>query len=239
MDVSTTELSQADLAVIAGNLSAATGGAAPHQALRLMRELAAAAGDGELAAAEATGEVPEGESAVVAALEAAIALAPRDPLEGMLVAQMAAVHAAAMRCLMRAAECAEHPKIEASYLRLAARLLHLFVRQAEALDRRARRMGGAREAEATDAAGEAGAGEAAAPDGAAVLEKLLADIHARRRESAEAEGDAGEGETGRTRQAQRPKPRRPAASGNSSPSRTSGRGRGGRGRRTGSGDGGA
>jgi hypothetical protein len=236
MDVSTTELSQADLAVIAGNLSAATGGAAPHQALRLMRELAAAAGDGELAAAEATGEVPEGESAVVAALEAAIALAPRDPLEGMLVAQMAAVHAAAMRCLMRAAECAEHPKIEASYLRLAARLLHLFVRQSEALDRRARRMGGTRE----DAAAEADAGEAAAPDGAAVLEKLLADIHARRRaEAAEAEGDAGDGGTGRTRQAKRPKPRRPAASRNSSPNRTSGRGRGGRGRRTGSGDGGA
>jgi hypothetical protein len=62
---------------------------------------------------------------------------PRDELEAMLAEQMAAVHAAAMRALERAAECTkDHPQIEALYLRQAARLLHLFTRQTEALDRR-------------------------------------------------------------------------------------------------------
>ena len=62
---------------------------------------------------------------------------PADALEAMLVAQMAAVHEAAQRCLVRAAEVsAEHPQIEALYLRQAARLLHLFQRQSDALDRR-------------------------------------------------------------------------------------------------------
>ncbi len=62
--------------------------------------------------------------------------APADALEAMLAEQMAAVHAAALRALDRAAECREHPQIEALHLRQAARLMHLFVRQAEALDRR-------------------------------------------------------------------------------------------------------
>jgi hypothetical protein len=60
---------------------------------------------------------------------------PRDELEAMLAEQMAAVNAAAMRALERAAECKETPQIEALYLRQAARLLHL-TRQTEALDRR-------------------------------------------------------------------------------------------------------
>ena len=64
------------------------------------------------------------------------ALAPRDALEAMLAAQMAACHAAALRATKRAAECAEHPQVEALYMRQAARLMHLFVRQMEALDRR-------------------------------------------------------------------------------------------------------
>ncbi len=62
---------------------------------------------------------------------------PGDALEAMLIEQMAAVHEAAMRCLSRAAEvAAEHPEIEARYLREAARLLNLFQRQSDALDRR-------------------------------------------------------------------------------------------------------
>jgi hypothetical protein len=62
---------------------------------------------------------------------------PGDKLEAMLVEQMAAVHDAAMRCLSRAAEvAAEHPEIEARYLREATRLLNLFQRQSDALDRR-------------------------------------------------------------------------------------------------------
>ena len=64
------------------------------------------------------------------------ALAPRDALDAMLAVQMAAVHAAALRATKRAAECAEQPQIEALYLRQAARLMHLFTRQMEALDRR-------------------------------------------------------------------------------------------------------
>jgi NRPS condensation-like uncharacterized protein len=44
--------------------------------------------------------------------------APRDELEAMLAEQMAAVNAAAMRALERAAECTkDHPQIEALYLR--------------------------------------------------------------------------------------------------------------------------
>ena len=72
--------------------------------------------------------------------DAAVGLAtpePRDALEAMLEEQMAAVHAAAMRALERAAACSEeHPQIEALYLRAAARLLNLFTRQTEALDKR-------------------------------------------------------------------------------------------------------
>ena len=64
------------------------------------------------------------------------ALAPRDVLDAMLAVQMAAVHAAALRATRRAAECTEQPQIEALYLRQAARLMHLFTRQMEALDRR-------------------------------------------------------------------------------------------------------
>jgi len=64
------------------------------------------------------------------------ALKPRDAVEAMLAEQMAAVHDAGTRALKRAAECKDHPQIEALYLRQAARLMHLFVRQAETLERR-------------------------------------------------------------------------------------------------------
>ena len=185
MDLSTTDLSPADLADVAGKLRQATGGAAPTHALGMLCELADAAGPG------GGPDEPnaDGEARVIAALEAAMALAPRDPLEGMLVAQMAAVNAAAMRCLRRAAECAEYPKIEALYLREAARMLHLFQRQSETLDRRARRLDPPKRDRTADAgeeeAGDADAGDAAAaPDGAQVLEKLLADLRARMRERA-------------------------------------------------------
>jgi len=125
------DLSEADHANIEENLKIASGGAAPALSWQTLRELAAAtAGGGP--------EDPDAAARVFAAVESAMALAPRDPLEGMLVAQMAAVNAAAMRCLVRAGECTEYPQIEALYLRLAARLLNLFVRQQEALDRRAR-----------------------------------------------------------------------------------------------------
>ncbi len=203
MDLSASGLDEADLAVAAGNLSAATGGAAPHHAWRLLCELAAASGggpeDGAEAAADGTDAAADGGSPVLAALEAAMALAPCDPLEGMLVAQMTAVHAAAMRCLIRATECGADPKIEALYLREAARLLHLFQRQAEMLDRRACRMGRAGQA-GTDAggAGHAGdAGGAATADDtegqellARAVEAVRTDLRAlrRARQDADAQG---------------------------------------------------
>ena len=114
-DKTVPEMTAADAAAFAAKLGAATGGAAPHHAWRLMCEPADASGPGG------------------------------DADEAMLVAQMAAVHAAAMRALRRAAECGAHPQIEALYLRTASRLLHLFVRQSEALDRRARNLGRTRE----------------------------------------------------------------------------------------------
>ena len=186
MDSTASGLDEAEVAAVAANLSAATGGAAPHHAWRLMRELADASGPG--GGAEEGDEA--GEARVVAAIEAAMALAPRDPLEAMLAAQMAAVHAAAMRALRRAAECTEYPPIEALYLRTAARLLHLFVRQAEALDRRARRLG--RAGETTQAAGvtdaPGGADAMQAPDGAEILDRFVAGIYADMREKQRADG---------------------------------------------------
>ncbi|MDH3228638.1 MAG: hypothetical protein OEN55_02485 [Alphaproteobacteria bacterium] len=185
------ELTAADHAVIAGNLRAATGGAAPHHAWRLMAELADATGPGG-----AAGEGEEaGEARVVAAIEAAMALSPRDPLEAMLVSQMAAVHAATMRCLRRAAECTEHPRIEALYLRTATRLMNLFVRQTEALDRRARQLGRAGE-KAADPFGAAPAADGPDaepdPDGAEILARLVeaywADIRANMAARQDAEG---------------------------------------------------
>lgn len=183
-------LSAAERATIDGNLKAATGGAAPHHAMQLIAEIVGAAA---------------GEAHAQAAVEAAMALAPRDPLEGMLVAQMAAVHAAAMRALRRAAECTDWPQIEARYLREAARLLHLFVRQAEALDRRGRRLGPGRDPAAGDAppaaAGPGDGGDPLAgtdPEGRAILEQCLAALRAdmeanRRAREQAAEGAAEEG----------------------------------------------
>jgi hypothetical protein len=208
MDLSAHGPDQTDLSAIAGKLRQATGGAAPHHAWRLLGELAAASGSGAEDGADATDgtdAAADGDSPVLAALEAAMALAPRDPLEGMLAAQMTAVHGAAMRCLARAAACGEHPQIEALYLREAARLLHLFQRQAEMLDRRSRRLGPPQEAGADgrDAAAAGDGGEAAQAAGApgphrileTVLEPLVADLRARMRarQGAEGEGDAGNG----------------------------------------------
>jgi uncharacterized protein (DUF1697 family) len=85
-----------------------------------------------------------------------------EPLEATLRERMAAVHAAAIRALARAAAVsADHPEIEARYLREAARLMHLFVRQTEALDRRQRAR--EREDRRECARAEAGADEPADP----------------------------------------------------------------------------
>lgn len=192
-------LNEAERATVAENFRLATGGAAPHHAWQLMADLADAAGGPPVDAGEDPAAAA-GEARVAAALEAAMALAPRDPLEGMLVAQMAAVHAAAMRALIRAGECTRYPQIEALYVRQAARLLNLFVRQMEALDRRARRRGstveGAQGANGAsrdkEHAAEAGAIEGDA-DGLEILARSVAacqaDIAAHRRERERAAGE--------------------------------------------------
>ena len=158
MDLPASEPAAGDFPAAAGNLSAATGGAAPHHALQLMQELADAASPGGAAGAAADGEA--GEARVVAAIEAAIGLAPGDPLEAMLITQMAACHAAAMRCLGRAADCADRPQTEALYLRLAARLMNLFVRQAGSPGppRETDRQGGKRGGGRGDGGGNSGTG---------------------------------------------------------------------------------
>lgn len=70
--------------------------------------------------------------AAAAALEG---LAPRDELEGMLAAQMVATHAAAMESLRRAIIPIQDGAIRADELRQAARLLALYAKQVEALNR--------------------------------------------------------------------------------------------------------
>ena len=218
-DKTVPEMTAADAAAFAAKLGAATGGAAPHHAWRLMCEPADASGPrGDADEADEAGE-----SRVLAAIEAALALAPRDPLETMLVAQMAAVHAAAMRALRRAAECGAHPQIEALYLRTASRLLHLFVRQSEALDRRARNLGRTRETSPCSCHAPPSAGLAPgarhwigdpvptaargpgndccnlaaeseeAPDGAEILDRFVAGICADMREKQRADGASGYG----------------------------------------------
>jgi len=75
-----------------------------------------------------------------AQLEAAYALMreiePRDAAEGMLAAQMVAVHGAAMDCLRRAMHPGQTEALRDAAMRQATKLLTLFPRQLETLDRR-------------------------------------------------------------------------------------------------------
>ena len=120
-------------AQVSALLAAATGACAPALSQRLMLEVVdtlGLSGDPEHEADDA--------ARAAAALQMMAAAAPRDALEAMLAAQMAAAHGAAMRAMRRAAECTEYPRIEALYARQAARLMDLFMRQTEALERRRR-----------------------------------------------------------------------------------------------------
>ena len=72
-----------------------------------MSRAASPGGTDAAAAAEEAGDGAGG-ARVVAAIEAALALAPRDPLEGMLITQMAGCHAAATR-RPRRPTCASRP----------------------------------------------------------------------------------------------------------------------------------
>lgn len=64
------------------------------------------------------------------------AAAPRDGLEGMLAAQMAAAHRAAMDITGRATAPGLPPAARAALMAQAGRMMHLFARQLETLDRR-------------------------------------------------------------------------------------------------------
>ena len=128
-------------------LAAATGGCAPALSQRLMLDVTDTLG----LSGEPEHEADEAMRAA-AALQMMAAAAPRDALEAMLAAQMAAAHGAAMRAMRRAAECTNYPRIEALYARQAARLMGLFMRQMETLERRraaAARAEAATEAQAT------------------------------------------------------------------------------------------
>ncbi len=60
---------------------------------------------------------------------------PQNELEGLLAVQMFGVHEAAMECLRRAVPIAEIPAARDSNLKHAVKLMGLFSRQLEALDR--------------------------------------------------------------------------------------------------------
>ncbi len=70
-----------------------------------------------------------------AALAALKGLAPRDELEGLLAAQMVATHGAAMDCLRRAMRAEAVAQAREADLRQAGRLLTLYARPVETLDR--------------------------------------------------------------------------------------------------------
>lgn len=76
------------------------------------------------------------EDRVCAAVAAMCDIAPRDTLEGMLAAQMIAVHSAALDSLRRAAEPDSADRARDADLRHAARLLNVFQRQMRVRDDR-------------------------------------------------------------------------------------------------------
>ena len=73
---------------------------------------------------------------VCAAVAAMCDIGPRDTLEGMLAAQMVAVHSAALDSLRRAAEPNSADRARDADLRHAARLLNVFQRQMRVRDDR-------------------------------------------------------------------------------------------------------
>ncbi len=110
-----------------GSPAAVTGTAHAGLAARLAGQVAEALWlPGGLEAAEQAARVG-------AALAALRGLAPRAELEGMLGVQMVAVHGAAMECLRRAAQADASGR--AAELRQAGRLIALYAKQVEALNR--------------------------------------------------------------------------------------------------------
>lgn len=111
-------------------LTRATGTRDRHLRKRLIRDMM-----GCLAVARDGASRPPVD-AVCAALAALEALEPADAVDGMLGVQAVACHAAAMECLHRAARRDGPAAARDWNLRHAARLMALYGRQIEALDRR-------------------------------------------------------------------------------------------------------
>ena len=102
----------------------------PRKTTERKRPMDDAAGS-EVLAAAGGGAAPELARRLL--LQAAGADLEDDPLSAMLAVQAAAVHEAALSLLRRAGECADESGTGAVCARQAARLLHLFVRQAKTL----------------------------------------------------------------------------------------------------------
>ena len=77
----------------------------------------------------------EGDDANFAAIAQMLAYAPKDALEGMLVAQMIAAHNAAMECVRRAQLPNQTFEGSEQNMKHAAKLMGVFTRQVEALDK--------------------------------------------------------------------------------------------------------
>lgn len=75
------------------------------------------------------------DDAIMATLAALEAVAPADGLEGMLATQMVATHEAAMECLRRAMIAEQTFEGRDVNLKHAEKLLQIFARQVEALDK--------------------------------------------------------------------------------------------------------
>lgn len=134
-------------------LACATGTHSPDLAMKLLREVvgnqlrkidataaaapAVPADDDENALKSAKAAATAAESRAMAAALAALAgIAPRDAMEGMLAAQMVAVHDAAMDRLHDATDPYRPVPCREADARLAARLMTLYGRHMDLLDRR-------------------------------------------------------------------------------------------------------
>lgn len=96
----------------------------PHGFSKLFQQLAGPFRD----------ELDEGDaSGLEAAAEFVAGMRPRDPLEGMLAVQMAAIHNHAMNCMRLAEWTRNSPEVRENYTNRCIKLANAFTRQMEAL----------------------------------------------------------------------------------------------------------
>lgn len=121
------EPSSIELRLYAKEVSAATGTDKPALQLHLVRQAMNLLTCGKNSA--------QPDQAVQIALDALSGINPRDELEGMLAVQMVAVHDAAMDCLRLARRRSADGLETGSLFNDATKLLQLYARQLEALDK--------------------------------------------------------------------------------------------------------